>query len=52
MWRGPSPRRSARSTQFRRNVAAVASLGGTVSNLTGPGIEPQTSLTDSDARKN
>ena len=46
-WRGPSPRRSAWATQLRRNVAAVASRWRHCADLTGPGIEPQTSHTNS-----
>ena len=45
--RGPSPRLSAWATQLRRNVATVASRWRHCANLTGPGIEPQTSRTDS-----
>ena len=45
--RGPSPRLSAWATQLRRNVATVASRWQHYVDLTGPGIEPQTSLTDS-----
>ena len=43
--RGPSPRLSAWATQLRRNVATVASRWGLCVDLTGPGIEPQTSRT-------
>ena len=46
-WRGPSPRRSAWATQLRRNVAAVASRWRHCADLTGPGIEPQISRTES-----
>ena len=45
--RGPSPRLSAWATQLRRNVATVASRWRHYVDLTGPGIEPQTSRTDS-----
>ena len=45
--RGPSPRLSAWAAQLRRNVAAVASRWRHCADLTGPGIEPQTSRTDS-----
>ena len=45
--RGPSPRLSAWATQLRRNVATVASRWRHCVDLTGPGIEPQTSRTDS-----
>ena len=45
--RGPSPRLSAWATQLRRNVAAVASRWRHCVDLTAPGIEPQTSRTDS-----
>ena len=45
--RGPSPRLSAWATQLRRNVATVASRWRHCADLTGPGIEPQTSRTDS-----
>ena len=45
--RGPSPRLSAWATQLRRNVAMVASRWRHCVNLNGPGIEPQTSRTDS-----
>ena len=44
---GPSPRLSAWATQLRRNVATVASRWRHCADLTGPGIEPQTSRTDS-----
>ena len=46
-WRGPSPRLSAWATQLRRNVATVASRWLHCVDLTGPGIEPQTSRTNS-----
>ena len=46
-WRGPSPRLSAWATQLRRNVAAVASRRQHCADLTGLGIEPQASRTDS-----
>ena len=46
-WRGLSPPRSAWATQLRRNVAAVASRWRHCANLTGPGIEPQTSRAES-----
>ena len=46
--RGPSPRLSAWATQLRRNVATVASCWRHCVDLTGPGIEPQTSRTDSE----
>ena len=45
--RGPSPRLSAWATQLRRNVATVASRWRHCVDLTGPGIETQTSRTDS-----
>ena len=45
--RGPSPRLSAWAPQLRRNVATVASRWRHCVDLTGPGIEPQTSRTDS-----
>ena len=45
--RGPSPRLSAWATQLRRNVATVASRWRHCANLTGPGIDPQISRTDS-----
>ena len=45
--RGPSPRLSAWATQLRRNVATVASRWRHCADLTGPGIQPQTSRTDS-----
>ena len=45
--RGPSPRLGAWATQLRRNVATVASRWRHCADLTGPGIEPQTSRTDS-----
>ena len=45
--RGPSPRLSAWATQLRRNVATVANRWRHCVDLTGPGIEPQTSRTDS-----
>ena len=46
-WRGPSSRLSAWATQLRRNVAAVMSRWRHCADLTGPGIEPQTSRTES-----
>ena len=46
--RGPSPRHSAWATQLRRNVATVASRWRHCADLTGPGIEPQTSRTESE----
>ena len=46
--RGPSPRLSAWATQLRRNVATVASHWRHCADLTGPGIEPQTSRTESE----
>ena len=45
--RGPSPRLSAWATQLRRNAATVASRWRHCVDLTGPGIGPQTSRTDS-----
>ena len=45
--RGPSPRLSAWATQLRRIVATVASRWRQCDDLTDPGIEPQTSRTDS-----
>ena len=45
--RGPFPRLSAWATQLRRNVATVASRWRHCVDLIGPGIEPQTSRTDS-----
>ena len=45
--RVPSPRLSAWATQLRRNVATVASRWRRCADLTGPGIEAQTSRTDS-----
>ena len=45
--RGPSPRLSAWATQLRRNVATMASRWRRCADLTGPGIEPRTSRTDS-----
>ena len=45
--RGPSPRLSAWATQLRRIVATVASRWRRCADLTGPGIELQTSRTDS-----
>ena len=45
--RGPSPRLSAWATQLRRSVATVASRWRHCVDLTGPGIELQTSRTDS-----
>ena len=44
--RGPSPRLSTWATQLRRNVAAVANRWQHCADLTGLGIEPQTSRTD------
>ena len=46
-WRGPYPQLSAWTTQLRRNVAAVANRWRHCADLTGLGIEPQTSYTDS-----
>ena len=46
-WRGPSPRLSAWATQLRTNVATVARRWRHCDDLIGPGIEPQTSRTDS-----
>ena len=46
-WRGPSPQLSAWATQLRRNVATVASYWRYCADLTGPGIKPQASRTDS-----
>ena len=46
-WRGPSLQLSAWATQLRRNVATVASHWRHCADLTGLGIEPQTSHTDS-----
>ena len=46
-WRGPFPPRSVWATQLRRNVAAVASCWRHCADLTGPGIEPQISRTES-----
>ena len=46
-WRDPSPRHSAWATQLRRNVTRVASCWRQSANMTGPGIVPQTSRTDS-----
>ena len=45
--RAPSPRLSAWATQLRRSVATVANRWRLCVDLTGPGIEPQTSRTDS-----
>ena len=45
--RGPSPRLSAWATQLRRNAATVASRWRHCADLTGPGIEPKTSRTES-----
>ena len=42
-WRDPSPQRSVRVTQLRRNIAAVAAL----SDVTGPVIQPKTFSVDS-----
>ena len=39
------------ATQLRRNVAAVASRGDTVSDLTGTGIKPHITCTDSNVFK-
>ena len=46
-WRGPSPRLNAWTTQLQTNVATVASRWRHCDNLTDPGIEAQTSRTDS-----
>ena len=45
--RGPSPQFSAWATQLRRNITTVASRWRHCVDLTGQGIEPQTSRTDS-----
>ena len=45
--RGPSPRLSAWATQIQKNIATVASDWRHCVDLTGPGIKPQTSRTDS-----
>ena len=45
--RGPSLRLNAWAAQLRRNVAMVASRWRHCVDLTGLGIEPQTSRTDS-----
>ena len=45
--RGPSPQLSAWATQLRSIVATVVSRWRHCDDLTGPGIEPQTSCTDS-----
>ena len=47
-WRGPFLRLSAWATQLRRNVATVASRWRHCADLTCPGIETQTSRTDSE----
>ena len=46
-WRGPSQRLGAWATQLRRNVATVTSRWRHCVDLTGPGIEPRTSRTNS-----
>ena len=46
-WRGPSPRLSACATQLRTNIATMASRWRHCDDLIGPGIEAQTSRTDS-----
>ena len=46
-WWGPSPQLSAWVKQLQRNVTAVASRWRHSVDLTSPGIEPQTSCTDS-----
>ena len=46
-WRGPSPQLSTWATQLRRNVATVASRWRHCADLTGLGIKPQTSHTNS-----
>ena len=54
-WRGPSPRLAARTTptkHLRRDIKAGRVVGNTVSELTSPGIERQTSLVDSDVNFN
>ena len=48
-WRVQSPLLSAWATQRRKNVAAVASRWRHCADLTGPGIEPQISRTNSNA---
>ena len=45
----PSPQRSAWTTQLRGNVASMANRWVPCVKLSGPEIEPQTFLTDSDA---
>ena len=51
-WRSPTPRLSARATQLRKKRRLRSqrwrAVGYTVSDLTGLGIEPQTSRTGSD----
>ena len=44
---GPSLRLSAWATQLRRNAATAASRWRHRADLTGPGVDPQTSRTDS-----
>ena len=46
-WRSPSPQLSAWATQLRKKDAAVANRWRHCVDLTGLGIEPQTSRTDS-----
>ena len=46
-WRSPSPRLSAWAKQLQKRVAAIASRWRRRVDLTGPGIERQTSRTDS-----
>ena len=46
-WLGPSPQLSVWAKQLRRKVATVASRRRHRADLTYPGIEPQTSRTDS-----
>ena len=46
IWRGPFPRLSPWASQLRKNVAALAQIDDTVSDLTGLGIESRTFCTD------
>ena len=52
-WRSPSLRlRAGKAAQLRRNIATVASRWRHCANMTGPGIEPQTSHIDSYVHNN
>ena len=47
-WRGPSPQLTAWTTQLQKKCSSGGEPLATLSDLTSPGIEPQTSRADSD----